>query len=87
MNILYQGNYQSEYQVHSQSINHGMTTKRNRCFHYVYRHFGFLFIKGGVRWKTKWQQKKPVSIVIVSYRFGCIGSITERNIVRKLVDI
>jgi hypothetical protein len=29
-NILYQGNDQSEYQVHSQIINHGMTTKRNR---------------------------------------------------------
>lgn len=86
-NILYQGNYQSEYQVHNQGIYHDSTIKRNRCFHYVYMHFCFLFIKGELRWKIKWKQKKTVSIVIVICRFGCIGSITERSIVLKLVNI
>jgi hypothetical protein len=51
-NILYQGNYQNEYQVHSQSINHGMTTKKKSLISLCIYAFLVFVYKGGLRWKT-----------------------------------
>jgi hypothetical protein len=57
-NILYQGNYQNEYQVHSQSINHGMTTKKKSLISLCIYAFLVLFIKGDCGGKQNGKKKE-----------------------------